>query len=106
MRAARGSQDDQNILLSCYSILFFGVPNRGLNIEAMRSMVKGQPNSRLVEDLDPESQCLPLLHEAFCYHFKFEDSPIISIYETMRTRTVVVRISIPAAKSLLTLSRS
>lgn len=70
--------------------MFFSVPNRGLNIDALRSMVEGQPNSRLVEDLDPESLTLRLLHREFSDHFRFEDSPIISIFETKRTKTVVV----------------
>lgn len=76
-------------------MLFFGVPNRGLDVQAIRSMVKGQPNSRLVADLDPSSQSLRLLHEAFCDQFTFEESSITSVYETKLTRTVVVRIFPP-----------
>lgn len=53
-------------------------------------MVKGQPNSRLVEDLDPDSLSLHLLHREFSDYFRFKDSPIVSIFETKLTKTVVV----------------
>lgn len=94
VKAARGSERDRSIFTSCYGLLFFGVPNRGLSIESLKSMVKGQPNSRLVKDLDPRSTTLRLLHEAFSDYFTLEDSRIISIYETKETRTaVVIRLS-------------
>lgn len=68
--------------------------------------MKGQLNSRFIEDLDPESHSLPLLHDGFGYHFRFEDSPIISVYETMETKTVVVstQISILIRYLILTMS--
>lgn len=88
--AARGNKEDREIFLTCYGLLLFSVPNRGLHIQALTSMVKGQPNSILVNDLDATSKCLHHLHQEFCDHFKFEDSPIVSIYETKLTRTVVV----------------
>lgn len=87
---ARGSERDRWIFSSCYGLLFFGVPNNGLSIESLRTMVDGQPNSRLIEDLDPRSTSLRLLHEAFSDYFRFEDSRIISIFETKETKTVVV----------------
>lgn len=54
-------------------------------------MVKGQPNNRLVNDLDPASHSLKVLNEMFVDQFKFKDSPIVSIFETKWTKTVVVR---------------
>ncbi|KAL0633451.1 hypothetical protein Q9L58_007664 [Maublancomyces gigas] len=77
-----------DIFRSCYGILFFGVPNRGLEITQLASMVKGQPNSHLVRDLCGRSQFLDLLHRSFCHHFRLEDSKIISVYETKDTETV------------------
>lgn len=79
-----------DIFRSCYGILFFGVPNRGLEITQLASMVKGQPNSHLVRDLCGRSQFLDLLHRSFCHHFRLEDSKIISAYETRDTETVQV----------------
>lgn len=53
-------------------------------------MVDGQPNSHLVRDLCGESQYLALLDQTFSHKFTFEDYRIISIYETMDTKTVGV----------------
>ncbi|KAL0632553.1 hypothetical protein Q9L58_008574 [Maublancomyces gigas] len=81
---------DDDTLRSCYGIFFFGVPNKGLENTHLIPMVDGQPNSHLVNDLCGESQYLALLDQTFCPKFKFEDSKIISIYETMDTKTVGV----------------
>lgn len=56
-------------------------------------MVDGQPNSHLVRDLCGESQYLTLLRQTFSQKFAFEDYRIISIYETMDTKTVQVNIA-------------
>lgn len=53
-------------------------------------MVNEQPNSHLVRDLRVESQYLALLHRQFRRTFMFNDSKIISIYETIDTKTVRV----------------
>jgi hypothetical protein len=90
VEAADGSQDDKAIFMSCYAVIFFGVPNRGLEISSLASMVKGQPNEQLVRDLDPNSRFLAHLHDMFYRRFTFDDSPIISIYETKTTPTVEV----------------
>lgn len=71
-------------------MIFFGTPNRGLQIDTLRSMVKGQPNSRLVEDLVPRSKTLNEIHEVFCRYFSFNDAQIVSVYETQPTKTVVM----------------
>jgi len=76
--------------MCCYAIIFFGVPNRGLNDSNLISMVKGQPNEDLVRNLDPSSQFLKLLDEMFCEHFTFKDSRIICIFETKTTPTIAV----------------
>jgi hypothetical protein len=90
VEAADGSQDDKAVFMSCYAVIFFGVPNRGLEISSLASMVKGQPNEQLVRDLDPNSRFLTHLHDMFYRRFTFDDSPIISIYETRKTPTVEV----------------
>ncbi|KAI9862990.1 MAG: hypothetical protein M1813_004163 [Trichoglossum hirsutum] len=88
VQAAEGSQDDINILMSCYAVVFFGVPNRGLNIPSLTSMVSGQPNEDLVRNLNPSSPFLGLLHEMFYRHFVFDDSQIVCFYETQETPTI------------------
>jgi hypothetical protein len=90
VEAADGSQDDKAVFMSCYAIIFFGVPNRGIEISSLVSMVKGQPNEQLVRDLGPDSRFLTHLHDMFYHRFTFDDSPIISIYEMKTTPTIEV----------------
>ena len=90
VQAAEGSQDDIAILISCYAVVFFGVPNRGLNISSLTSMVSGQPNEDLIRNLDSSSRFLGLLHEMFYRHFTFDGSQIVCFYETKETPTVEV----------------
>ncbi|KAL7782793.1 hypothetical protein V8C37DRAFT_397655 [Trichoderma ceciliae] len=88
VQASEGSEEDQTVYRSCYSLLFFGVPNRGLDNRSLMSMVKGQPNESLVRDLSESSRFLSLLHERFNDCFSFADSKIICVNETKYTRTV------------------
>ncbi|KAI5836715.1 hypothetical protein DFP73DRAFT_453508, partial [Morchella snyderi] len=77
------------ILKSTAALLLYGVPNRGLRIESLLPMVRGQPNHSLVEALKPESTYLELLHHNFCTHFTFPDSEIISFWETKLSPTAL-----------------
>ena len=86
--------------MSCYAVMFFAVPNRGLDTSSLISMVKGQPNEDLVRNLDPSSRFLSKLHEDFYTHFTFDDSKIICIFETKMTPTVEVSL---ASRRLCTL---
>ncbi|UKZ61131.1 uncharacterized protein TrAtP1_002402 [Trichoderma atroviride] len=88
VQASVGSEEDQTIYRSCYALLLFGVPNRGLNNLSLMSVVKGQPNESLVRDLGESSRFLSLLHERFNACFTFDDSHILSINETKHTATV------------------
>jgi hypothetical protein len=90
VQAAEGSLDDQGVFRSCYAVMFFGVPNRGLDASSLTSMVRGQPNEYLVKNLDPSSPFLSLLHEMFYNKFITKDSQIICIFETKETPTVEV----------------
>jgi hypothetical protein len=89
VRAAEGSSEDQDIFRSCYGLVFFGVPNGGLEITSLMTMVRGQPNENLVRDLRLESPFLSFLHQIFRDKFH-ADSPIISFYETHHTPAVEV----------------
>lgn len=90
VNAASGSARDKLVLRATFACIFLGVPNRGLNIEQLASMVKGQRNESLVLDLGMGSHRLHSLHTSFCETVNFEHSRIISIYETKLSRTVTV----------------
>lgn len=86
-------KDGDSISLSTFKstcgALFFGVPNRGLRVDCLRPMVKGQPNELLISNLSSESDYLRQLHRTFCSAFTFADSRIISFYETKVSPTAV-----------------
>jgi hypothetical protein len=75
---------------AAYAALFFGVPNRGIVIDYLRAMVKGQPNAELVENLAPGSPYLKDLHALFCHRFVYSNSKIVSFYETVESPTPIL----------------
>ncbi len=70
-------------------ILFFGVPNRGMDIESLQSIVGDRPNRYLLESVSPQSDLLLQQNGQFGSIFHFEDSPVISIFETKSSPTAV-----------------
>jgi hypothetical protein len=88
--------DNFNIYKSCYALLFFGVPNLGLRNDQLRSMVKGQPNERLINDLvvDKDSEPSPFLSglsRRFADCCKNQGYKVISFYERRESPTLMVR---------------
>jgi hypothetical protein len=79
---------DRNNFKSTYGILFFGVPNRGMNNSSLIAMVEGQSNLPLVLSLETGHPDLRDLHNRFCEAFSFRDSIIISFFETETSATV------------------
>ncbi|KAI5783495.1 hypothetical protein FPQ18DRAFT_266644, partial [Pyronema domesticum] len=74
---------DHEILTSCVALLFFGVPNQGLEVEDLLSVVRGQQNARLVEDLRISSALLRAIHEDFVTKFEsIRNCQVISFYES------------------------
>ncbi|KAI0440580.1 hypothetical protein F4803DRAFT_577497 [Xylaria telfairii] len=71
-----------------YGLVFFGVPHRGLLVEPWLRMVHNQPNKKLIESLRPASPYLESLDKNFREAFIWESSHVISIYETMESKTV------------------
>jgi hypothetical protein len=67
--------------------LFFGVPSRGMDVKALHSMVKGQPNNALLESLRDKSP--ELLHQSrrFQHTFGHQRSRFAYFYETMHSPT-------------------
>lgn len=85
-------EENQKITASCvYGLIFFGVPNAGIRIEHWLPIVKDQPNEVLIRNLSPGSEYLIKLQRSFEAHFTHPESKILSIFETMRTRTAKVR---------------
>lgn len=85
-------EENQRMTASCvYGLIFFGVPNAGIRIEHWLPIVKDQPNEVLVHNLRPGSEYLLNLQSSFEAHFTYPRSKILSIFETMRTRTAKVR---------------
>lgn len=81
-----GDDSDQANLKATYSLLFFGVPNRGMKIKGFIPIVEDRPNRYLVETLSNVSEVLREQSEKFPVIFHFRDSVVISFYETMRTQ--------------------
>jgi hypothetical protein len=80
----------------CVGVLFFGVPNRGLNPKSIESLVQGKGNERFLQDLSSQSDYLFDLEKDFgVCHESMSNSIIVSFYESEDTCSVVVSDSIP-----------
>jgi hypothetical protein len=77
------------VLKATYGILFFGCPNRGMNIESLISMCEGQPNLSFLHTLRPDSPILRQLNRDWPTAFPYVDSKIIAFYETHLSPTAV-----------------
>ena len=91
------SDRDNAVLNSICGILFFGVPNQGMNVDHLCTVVQGKPNEEMIRSLSPKSGILKRLHDDFCNAFPFQDSEVYSFFETNVSKTAV-------RVSLLTLS--
>ena len=72
------------------ALFFFGVPNRGLNIEKLRALVKTQKNEHFINDLGEGSELLRHAHERFLEVVELRSCRIISLFELRDTPSVVV----------------
>ncbi|KAI5789508.1 hypothetical protein FPQ18DRAFT_261384, partial [Pyronema domesticum] len=83
------NEENITLLRSCIGILFFGVPNLGLNHTSIQALVKGQRNARFLQDLSPESEfLLSLRHDFRNCHGKMKYCTIVSFYENKDTNSV------------------
>lgn len=81
--------DYQDLLERIHSVVFFGAPHRGLEIEALEELTRGKPSHGLVTDLGPSSTLLRDLSEKFpraSQHIK-----IVTCYELQSTPTAKSR---------------
>jgi hypothetical protein len=83
------SQEVEAIIMSKYSMLLLGCPNKGMNIDSLRAMCGGQANEPFLLSLRPDSERLHQLCCEFPAAFSARDSKIISVYETDLSQTAV-----------------
>ena len=70
-------------------LLFFGVPNRGMDIESLQAIVGDKPNRYLLESVGQYSDLLLQQDGQFGSTFHFKDSPVYSFIETRPSPTAV-----------------
>ena len=83
-------QDDLMGLQSTYGALFFGVPNQGMDVEAMATMIGDRPGRYTLNLLDQQLgyRLRSRQHDEFCQAFSFRDSHIVQFFELHKTPTV------------------
>ncbi|SPO04568.1 related to ankyrin [Cephalotrichum gorgonifer] len=90
-----GDPQSSDFFKSSYALVFFGVPNLGLRMGKLSQIIAGQPNARLVKDLelDAESEPTPYLtalKDEFIHCCRNQKPPfrVVSYYEQKRTPTL------------------
>lgn len=96
MKDAYNSRDgtEQDLYKSCICIVMLGVPNLGLDNEAIRAMTNGQKNDEFARNLGYNSQYLRELDKNFSIAFRERPIDIIAVHETEDSPSVEVRYSI------------
>lgn len=89
---------DSDLSQACFGMLFFGVPNLGLRNEQLKTIVQGQPNKALIDDLlvdnDSEpSTSLKRLANQFSKSCKGYYR-VVTFFERTLSPTLVVSISV------------
>lgn len=82
------SDSDSDLIGLVFGTLFFGVPNDGMDIESLISMVNDQPNRFLLESLrNVNPQILTLQNRNFSKVFTQTDFEMFCFYETKQSPT-------------------
>ena len=74
---------------SLVGLLFFGVPNRGMDIESLQAIVGDKQNRYLLESVGQYSDLLLEQDGQFGSTFHFEDSHVVSFFETKSSPTAI-----------------
>jgi hypothetical protein len=84
------NRNDQLTLNAIYGALFFGVPGRGMDVEALATMVQNLPSRYTMNLLDKNLGRLLQARQLNEFHnaFNFKDSKIIQFYEKNESPTV------------------
>ncbi|KAF5662842.1 hypothetical protein FHETE_7736 [Fusarium heterosporum] len=72
--------------LSVRAIMFFGTPHLGLNDDSLETLVRGQPNQHLINDLHPHSSTIASMRSRF--EKVSRATKIYAFYETVHTPKV------------------
>jgi len=81
-------ENDEAILRSCTALFFLGVPNRELNTQNLRMLVKGQNMESFINDLRGGSELLWQSYQRFL-PCELKGCQITSCYELNDTQCVV-----------------
>jgi hypothetical protein len=82
--------NNRDIIEATHGILFFGCPNRGMDIKSLIPMCNGQVNQPFLFSLRQDSDVLRQLCRDFPSVFHLRQPRIISFYETKLSPTVQV----------------
>ncbi|KAK4446794.1 hypothetical protein QBC34DRAFT_278713, partial [Podospora aff. communis PSN243] len=80
---------DRQITNHSAGVIFFGVPSRGMQTQALMTMVHGQPNQDLVRDLTVGSQYLQHLDDRLFEVARVGRMEMFWAYETKTSPTVI-----------------
>lgn len=78
---------DSALLKATIGVLFFGVPNKGMDITATLSIIGNQPNKVFLSSLGVDSPILADQAKSFPECFDSRDATIYSFYETCVSNT-------------------
>jgi hypothetical protein len=80
---------DVGIVKKVRGAIFFGVPNLGMEQTHLQTMVQGQPNETLVQDLSRNSNYLLRLDESFSGTAYLSKLTLFWAYETLQSHTII-----------------
>ncbi|KAI0551669.1 hypothetical protein F4679DRAFT_538810 [Xylaria curta] len=86
IKKAMTNAHDEKFDLPVRGIIFMAAPHRGMNIEALQALVKGQPPETLVEELRSSSPTLQDLSKRF--PSVLGKIRVLTVFETKKTPTV------------------
>lgn len=89
LKLGHGNEYDKKQMDSIVGLLFFDVPNRGMDIESLQAIVGDRQNRYLLESVGQYSDLLLQQDGQFGPTFHFEDSRVVSFYETKSSPTAV-----------------
>ncbi|KAI5858071.1 hypothetical protein BZA05DRAFT_385833 [Tricharina praecox] len=96
--ALRGDQDERTILNAVTGLFFFGVPNCGLDVTNLMTLVKDAKNARFIDELGVGSHLLRHICTQFSRGLSLNDCHVQSFYELRYTGAVIVGQTYPVCE--------
>jgi pimeloyl-ACP methyl ester carboxylesterase len=87
----KGNEEQKKILDRIKGVVFFGVPNRGMEISHYLAMAEGRPNDKLVRRLGKDSKYLENLDKMFFEVALRKRIRLISLFETLQSPKMQIR---------------